>query len=222
MTTSKNEPKKVDPRFSPVFAAPSPRPASLTEEWLLTAVSYPGADAAASAVPRQRIAAPIADTENWLQKTMQTRAVAKEPVDWCGLPSTPMGAEVVFGAWSVGDRRVQIASRRHDLHVRTTLGELRNSRDSAEVFARAIEVGNELLRAELDPDPSTYKLAVLGEFLAGESLRSAEWGWRWVSFATDGVGVKYTMMKRRDGRAVKAGRQEKRDERPWFGEAAKK
>jgi hypothetical protein len=197
--------------FADLFSHPCPRSDDHWETWLLTAVAYPEPADAANAVAAERVAIPIEDSLSWLRKILEP----PPDLSWVGLEESVAGRETLFTAWNAAGRLIQVAAQELVLHVRTSLGRLRNPADPGERLAQVSAVGNALFEVHVAHHASAYDLATVGPFLVGEAKLPTSY--KRVAFATDGVGVKYTFPKKAEPASMKSERRAPMDEPPpWF------
>lgn len=205
----------ADLAFKNLFARRPPA-ASDDRHWLLVGIEYPpperaaGNEADPAKLPKQ-----LASANQWIDFAIAPPMRPSHSVTWFALRDNPLGSDALFTGWITADRHVQIAVTKYDLHVRTQLGPVEDTTDD-KLFARALRVGDNTFTCG-GGDPSCYPLTRIGDFLCGRSVLTGVAGWEALTFATDGVGVKFSALKLADQSSIKSPSTGPLDDKPWFG-----
>lgn len=206
--------------FQDPFGRPAPAAGPPDDYWMTAALSYPPVAAGRGAeADRELLAAPLEDSEGWLAAVVAADYHPKQALQWFALSASPVGTEVLFTGWKVDKRWLQVASMRNELHLRTQVGKLPNT-EEAIVLARVMELAHELTNCSVGT-LDNYWIRRDSGFLMGRSMLPSTLGWRALSFATDGTGVRLSVLKRRDSSALKGPVEPAIPTEPWFPHAKK-
>ncbi|MFO0619425.1 MAG: hypothetical protein U0414_42945 [Polyangiaceae bacterium] len=214
---SESRPEPLSPvelAFRNLFTRPPPAGAP-DDYWYLAAIDYPKVESAANVFTDAKVLRePLALSERWTTKVVADAFHPRDPPTWFALRKSALGTDALFTGWIARERWIQVASARYELHVRTPLGPIED-RSQAGIVAGVLRVASTLLQCHVDA-PEHYALRMFDAYLTGSSILSSASGWRAFTFATDGVGVKYSVLKFRE-RAESKGSPTPPDPSAWFG-----
>jgi len=177
------------PRLGP---EPSTMEKTVTEGLILPDV----ATMTQNAVDPQSVPRPMQDAIEWIKTVLRPEYLRG---GWerqlVGLQRAVNGQDVIAGAWTAGERAVQVMVTMRRVHV---IGKLPSPAgdDQQEMARAALENAVELLRIEELPALEEWELRTVAGLLMGQREVSFARNWfEALIFVTDGKGAKYSVMK---------------------------
>jgi hypothetical protein len=200
-------------RFEPVFQIPLPK--AIPPELVFAKPAehgLRGADALARAVPPEKTVSARADTARWVRHLVDASWIdVARSGEWVGLLGTAFGREALFGGWEANSQFLEVVSTPQLLYVRTRFVEPLAGASTEEKLAAAEKLGNAIFK-------NAYKNSVFSRKGTADGFLLALWSnpGGFVSLATDGVGVQYSVVKDEGSLGLKGGSPPPDPSKPWF------
>ncbi len=209
----------LQPLLEPLLSLDGPEANTLMGQTIGEALKLPGArDVLRRAKDPQRIGRLLEDTAKWIKTVVKPEWLPPDlDQQLFAVPQALALEDAFIGAWEIDETVVQVAVTKERVHLVTRMGDTPVAGSESKKLAAAVAFAERVLQL---PEPLKSEAfsprAFAGCAMATRQVDTAAQWYDTLLIVTDGVGVKYSVLKLKDKSSPNERESAKRVVVPWF------